>query len=346
MPTDSTIKKIEKIRIFYLYHDFLNIMPIHTFEVITQLAKNGHDVFLFACIDKNARFLQDWHSLMINIIKVPYWPIRIIGEIFFLLFLFIRVTYFLFNYRPDLIYIRHGSLSVIGAIIGLIFRLPICIEVNDVLLKRTEFKKNSLLKSFWIRTYEKLSFSLANRIFPVTNNIASWINNYYSVSQNCIVTVPNGVNIKRFYPMDLKQCREKFELSQNRFVIGYLGSLFQWAGIEYLLDAAKSIISSFPNVFFVIGGGEEPYLSLLKNEVHKKNLADYFKFFGPIGWNEASDFINTFDIGVAPAFFNNLAVSLETKRGCVLHWKGKCIVLEYNSQNSANQGLFIVSISS
>jgi len=314
MLTDSKISKLGKIRLFYLYQDFLNIMPIHTFEIITQLANNGHEVFLFGCIDKKAAFFHDLNTLRIKVIKVPYWPIRAIGEAFFLLLLFIKIIKNILNYRPDIIYIRHGSLSIIGAMIRRIFRIPICIEVNDILLKRTEFRNIPFLKSIWIYIYEKLSFSLADRIFPVTKNISNWIKNQYSVKRNCIVTIPNGVNIKRFYPMNLELCRNKFEIAQNKFVVGYLGSLFHWAGIEYLIDAAKLIVPAFPNALFVIGGGEQPYLAQLTKKVQKDNLDDYFKFFGTISWDEASDFINTFDIGVAPVFFKSLESGISSQK--------------------------------
>ena len=289
-------------------------MPIHTFEVITQLSKNRHEIFLFGCVNKNASFLSNWRFFKIKIIKIPYWPIRAVGEILFLLFLLFKLTKNLFIHRPDILYIRHGSLSITGTILGKIFRVPIFIEVNDILLKRTEFKKVSSVKSFWIAIYEKLSFSLADRIFPVTNNIACWIRKRYSVKRNCIVVIPNGVNPNRFFPCDKQKCREKYNFRKKILIIGYLGSLYHWAGIEYLIEAAKSVIPSFPNVIFVIGGGEEPYLSYLIRKVNKKNLEKHFKFFGSIKWDEASDFINTFDIGVAPVFFNNLDSGISSQK--------------------------------
>jgi glycosyltransferase involved in cell wall biosynthesis len=134
------------------------------------------------------------------------------------------------------------------------------------------------------------------------------------VKQNCIVTIPNGVNPVRFCSNDMQRCRRKYNLSKSSLIVGYLGSLYNWAGIEYLIEAGKNIISSFPNVLFVIGGGEEPYLSLLIKKVQSQRLDDYFKFFGSIKWDDASDFINTFDIAVAPVFFNNLDSGISSQK--------------------------------
>ena len=308
------IAQKKKLKIFYLFYDFLNIMPIHTFEIITDLAKKGHHIYLFACLNNKSLHLKDWISLNITVIKVPHWPLRIIGELAFLLFLLIKLIVHQSKYRCDLIYVRHASISIVGALIGKIIRVPVCIEVNDIVLKRTEFKKVNILKVIWINIYEAISFRLANKIFPVTDSISNWIKNRYKIRTNKVVTVANGVNTDRFTVKDLVNCRIKFNLPQSNLIVGYLGSLFHWAGIEHLIKAAPSVIEVFPNVLFVIGGGEEPYLSKMKKEVAANNLFSRFKFFGSVEWKDASDFVNTFNLAVAPVFFENIESGISSQK--------------------------------
>ncbi|MHA1940173.1 MAG: glycosyltransferase family 4 protein [Candidatus Hodarchaeales archaeon] len=289
-------------------------MPIHSFEVITELAKKGHHIYLFACLNENAVYLKDWVSLNITVIKVPHLSLRIIGELAFLLCLLIKLFIHQIRCRCDLIYVRHGSISIIGSLIGKIYKTPVCIEVNDIVSKRAEFKKVNILKRIWIHIYETISFFLADKIFPVTDSISNWIKIRYQVRSNKIVTVANGVNTDRFTEGELVKCRNKFNLPQPALIIGYLGSLFNWAGLEYLIKAAPSVISAFPNVLFVIGGGEEPYLSKLQQDVAAKNLSSHIKFFGVVDWKDASDFINTFNLSVAPVFFENTESGISSQK--------------------------------
>jgi len=301
-------------------------MPIHTHEVISQLVKKGHYIYLFGSINSNSKIIKNWQFLNIDLIPVLSLPIRIIREISFLLSLFFKLLFYTIKIRPDLIYVRHGSPSVVGTFIGKLFKTPICLEVNDILIKRTESKNISILKKKWVMLFEKLSFPLAAKIFPVTDGINNWICNTYKVEENAVLTISNGVNIDRFRPDDVKSSRIRYKLPRNACIVGYLGSLFHWAGLEYLIDAAPMIISACPSALFVIGGGGEPYRSTLLKKVNDRNLSPYFKFFGLINWDEASYFINSFDISIIPAFFNNLESEISSQKALAYLACGKPVV--------------------
>jgi glycosyltransferase involved in cell wall biosynthesis len=302
------------MKIFYIYYDFIDVMPIHAFEVMTKLALRGNHVYALCSINKNSKIAENLRFFNIDIISIPTIPLRFLMEISFLTILIIRLFCVIRKIRPDIIYIRHGSPSIIGALIGRLKKVPVCIEVNDILTKRTEAYKVNFFKKMWTCFIEKTSFPLADRIFPVTNEINKWIHNIHNVPKYRIITISNGVNIERFYPSDVNNSKKKFNLSDSEIIIGYLGSLFPWAGIESLIDAATIIISSFSSVRFVIGGGEEPYFSKLKTRVNNLGLSSFFKFYGPIKWCEASDFINTFSLAVAPIFFKNFESGISSQK--------------------------------
>jgi glycosyltransferase involved in cell wall biosynthesis len=305
---------IKKLCIFYVFYDLPNKMPIHTYEVIDQFARKGHRVFLFANLSSKSEILKDWIDFDINVIKINSLPLRIIGEFSFLIHLIIKLFGYHFNTKVDIIYIRHASCSLIAALIGKIFTTPVFIEINDILIKRIEGIKISYPKRIWVKLYETLSFPLAEKIFPVTDGIKNWLLKKPGLDKDNIITIPNGVNIKRFVPGHRRICRPKFNLPLNVPVIGFLGSLFHWTGLEYLVDAAPKIISTFPTVLFVIGGGQEPYLSYLKQKVAEQGLSNYFIIFGTIEWDKASDFINTFDLCIIPAFFKSIESGISSQK--------------------------------
>lgn len=304
----------KKLKIFYLYYDYPDVVPIHSHEVITQFARKGNIVRVFCHIGSNSRILKKWHKLNIQVVNIASPPIRIACEICYLINLFFTMFFYCHYLRPDLIYIRHGSPSLIGVIVGRLYKIPVCLEVNDILIKRMEFKGIRLFKKVWIKLYERISFTFADRIFPVTKGISKWVCGKYEIQNDRVITIPNGVNDQRFSPGKMDKCRNKYGLTDKRFIVGYLGSLFHWSGIECLIEAVPLVISALPKAFFIIGGGEEPYYSKLVKKVQDKKLSAHIKFFGRIEWNNAASFINAMDICVAPAYFDNLESEISSQK--------------------------------
>jgi glycosyltransferase involved in cell wall biosynthesis len=140
----------------------------------------------------------------------------------------------------------------------------------------------------------------------VTEQIGLWLAKTYHVSRDKIIVISNGVNIHRFKPKPQAEARKKYNIPVDAKVILSLGSLFPWAGIETLISAAPSIIEAYHDSLFLIGSGEEPYLSHIKNEVKKKGLQNRFLFYGFIPWNEAAWFISIADICAAPFIFKDI----------------------------------------
>jgi len=302
------------LKIFYIFYDYKNIIPIHSYEVIAQLASRSNRIYVFANVNRYSSVTEEWRRLGIEIINVRSFSKRFIAQITFILHLVVKVFLCYFKYHPNLVYVRHGSPSMAAVIIGKALRIPICLEINDILTKRAELGGINFVRNLWTKFYETVSFPLADRIFPVTEGIADWIQEEYRPQIGRVITMPNGVNVERFHPSDMLKCRTNYRLSQSALIVGYLGSLFKWAGLEYLIEAAALIVSVHPTAFFIIGGGEEPYYSWLTRRVNSKKLAPHFKFFGPIGWDDAASFIGSMDVCVAPAFFNNLLSGISSQK--------------------------------
>ena len=106
----------------------------------------------------------------------------------------------------------------------------------------------------------------------MTEQIGSWIGGRYHVCPGKIVEISNGVNTHRFRPKPLYEARKKYKIPVNAKVILTLGSLFPWAGMETLISAAPKILEAYPQSLFLIGSGEEPYLSKIKADVKKNGL--------------------------------------------------------------------------
>jgi len=185
------------------------------------------------------------------------------------------------------------------------FNLPHNIELNGIIDEELILSEINVFYRMYFKRCQLYVFNKAAGIITVAPEIKDWIIKHYHVSSDHICTISNGVNPNRFSPKSCQDSRVKYHLRDDAFIIGYLGSLFQWCGLELLIEAAPEIIKKIPNSYFLIGGGEEPLKSQLIQKVHEKGLDSFFSFGGRIPWDDANAFISTFDIAVAPINFRH-----------------------------------------
>jgi glycosyltransferase involved in cell wall biosynthesis len=114
--------------------------------------------------------------------------------------------------------------------------------------------------------------------------------------------VSNGANTSLFKPLDQRACRKELSLDPEICYICFVGNLAPWQGIEYLVKAAPSIISRFPECrFLIVGDG------VMKNELLKLSrelgVEDKFIFTGVVPYDRVPIYINASDVCAAPFIF-------------------------------------------
>ena len=183
----------------------------------------------------------------------------------------------IFHFKPDLIYERLDAFGI-SFLLGKIFRIPVVLEING--LSSIDLKMINL-KMWWRRIIvfiaEKISFRSASKIITVTQNIKEDIQKNYKISEEKIVVVPNGANIDLFRPIIKANIRTELGLlSQGKYVC-FVGNLFPWQGIEYLIKSAPLILEKCPDTrFLIVGDG------IMKKELitlaEKTGVSDKFIF--------------------------------------------------------------------
>jgi len=112
------------------------------------------------------------------------------------------------------------------------------------------------------------------------------------------VVVPNGVDTDIFRPLDQKHARTKLGFTRYKFLVGWMGVLTRYAGIEELINASIHVLKYNDNVGFVIVGGGEERKRLI-SLVEENNVADNFIFVGHKPYMSLPTYISAFDIAVA-----------------------------------------------
>lgn len=119
------------------------------------------------------------------------------------------------------------------------------------------------------------------------------------VDRNKIVLVPNGVDTTRFIPR-VRNDHLAAELGlTGRTVIGYVGSILNYEGIDLLIDAAAKLRSERRDVAFLfVGDGAE--LRQYQERVEREGLGDTVIFTGRVPHEQVEDYYSVIDIAPFP----------------------------------------------
>ncbi len=306
-------KSDRNMKIFYVYFHDTKFVPIHTYEIVREMINRGWKVHLFTSL-KDINSMESLLEIGANLHNIKTIKMRFLVEFYFMALLIPQLSIQSLIQKPHIFYSRHSATSCLVALIGRFFGIPCALEVNDILPDKLRFSETSRLKSLWVSVYHYAAFHAADLLLPVTEQIGSWMKETYRLSPRKVAIVPNGVNTQRFSPKPYQEARRRYRMPLDSKVILSLGSLFPWVGMETLLSAAPRVLSVYPNTLFAIGSGEEPYLSTIKKAVIQADLMDVFLFPGFIPWNEASWFISTADICVAPFVFKDTRSGISSLR--------------------------------
>jgi len=111
-----------------------------------------------------------------------------------------------------------------------------------------------------------------------------------------VITIENGVDIEKFNKA--KSLKKELNL-ENKKVIGYIGGVDEWTGID---KACENFVKIKNNslAMIVVGGSESEFYKNLKNK-YKKDII----FMGNISPKEVANYFKTIDIGLIPFKLNN-----------------------------------------
>ena len=155
------------------------------------------------------------------------------------------------EFKPHII---HGAVFegiTMASICGSLSRVPIIIgeETSDPTNRSS--KANLLMKSFSL---------LNHRMVGVSPAAYSYLVNTIKVDKMKAVLINNGVEPSvEVSDMQKKSLRERFELGNDNFVIGFVGRLFdEYKRVSDLITAFASIIDTHPTArLLIIGDGPD-----------------------------------------------------------------------------------------
>ncbi len=120
------------------------------------------------------------------------------------------------------------------------------------------------------------------------------------VEERKIHVIPNGVDTNRFIPLKRDETLADELNIKDKIVIGYIGSIVQYEGLEYLVEAVKILVNKNIRNLVVLIVGDGAVLEEIQELVKSYNLSEYFNFTGRVPHEEVEKYYSIVDIAPFP----------------------------------------------
>jgi len=273
-----------------------------------ELAKKGHEVHVitkqeeYVSNEVNAYYVQ----IPKHIFKIPPVPLPQVS--LFNLLAYKKFEEIKHKIKPDLIDVQHVHVSPlvrmikeknnlvltchgteIGRTIGLYGRIPV-----------------GLIQ--FTSTIEKYTLSKLNRIIAVSTRVKKELIDYYNVSKEKILLIPNGIDISEF-----KNKQESTPNLHSKFNADYIltnvGGYSKIKGIYEVIKALKHI-RDLNWIFIVIGGGPRKDLILVKKLLKQFNLDNRVLLLGSLKKELVKNIVQEADIYIHPSLYESFGIAV------------------------------------
>lgn len=191
--------------------------------------------------------------------------------------------------RPDLVYERYGPFGVAGGVVARALGIPHVLEVNAPLAREGAEYRGQALPELAAQL-ERAALAVTRRVVAVSETLRAELCEA-GADPSKIAVVPNGVDTERFQPSG-----PVLPGLEGRFVVGFVGNLRPWHGVEALAKAFRELLPDPRFQLLVVGDG--PAASAL--ESLEREVPDRVRLVRGVDHAEVPRYLRAMDAAVAP----------------------------------------------
>jgi glycosyltransferase involved in cell wall biosynthesis len=173
------------------------------------------------------------------------------------------------------------------------------VEMNAPYPEEKAAMQGSSLLGFLGSRHEKKQVTSAYRTVVVSSAMKNYLLRKTHVPDDRIVVAANAVNPEHIHP-NPHRCAEiqsAFQLGHEHNVIGFVGSIFAYHGVDLLIEAFAHLEKHYPNIRLIIVGDGE-VLPTLRKRTEELGLNNRIFFTGNVPHRDVYNYISLMDITV------------------------------------------------
>ena len=264
----------------------------HAVEIIRALRLLGHEVCVMHAGTRG--FLTD---LDVQVQKAPFGADGL-SKLAFQVWLFARLF---FGYRKghfDCCYVRHSARMLSPSLVARVTGMPVIAEFNAC------FAIEELSQGKWylkrvVRYIERHSLRYSSLVVVISDVVRDLMLTKYDIEEDKILVAHNGANTELMKPMPGGSVRHEHGIGEGDFVIGFVGQLHPWQGIDELLEVFRRLHREKSDTWLVIAGTHDD-LPRYQRQARDFGIEGKVIFLGPVEYQKIPDVIGIFDVAMAP----------------------------------------------
>lgn len=282
-----------------LYHhrtQGAGVERIHIIGLTNALRTKGHDVQIVSppgvTLESGTSHSKTKRSLLGGFAKYATEFLFELAEIAYNVLSFFRLKKELQHSPYDLLYERYALYSLSAAFLSDRLMIPFVLEVNDATfvdrVRPLSFQKLAV-------RFERYIFAKADVIITISKNLEKMIV-AMGVDNEKVHVLPNAVDPSLFVNCRSSQdLRQQLDLKKGHKVLGFVGKVVPWHGLDLLLGQLDSLIEFDRNLRLLIVGDCSH-----SDLIVKQDLEPYIVFTGEVPYSQVPSYLDVMDIVILP----------------------------------------------
>jgi glycosyltransferase involved in cell wall biosynthesis len=275
---------------------------IHVREMITAFRALGHEVIVLSPVGEKtgqATASRAWAERVKRMLPRIGFELLEIG---YNAAGFLALWRLAKKHKPDFIYDRYITFNASAVLLGRCLRIPVILEVNAPLaLERSQQPDEKLILRAPAHALERWICAHSHRTLVVSTPLKEYLVSI-GVPPEKVSVVPNGVNLDRFATEIIPNpaLRAKLGIAPDAGVVGFVGIMRPWHGIDLLMRAFVSLEKRLGRPMHLLLVGDSPMLNELEGMIDSLGIRGRVTITGRVAHEAIPAHIALFDAAVSP----------------------------------------------
>ena len=229
--------------------------------------------------------------------KLFYTPKTILQNNFEIIAEFVYIQ----KAKPELIIVRLDAFRISAVILARLMNVPVLLEADGAMSYEWLHYHNdgALWKSFLL-FFERIDIRLAEKIFVQSNVTKQYYVTTQAVRREKITVITNAADIPLRRKKMPPEVKEKINFPSGARVIGFIGSLHLWHGVDNLHRLMASLIPKYADLYFLFVGSGGPMTVKLRSQCQKGEWQHRVVFIDYLDHELIPFCLEVMDIALAP----------------------------------------------